>query len=169
MLSQWLRLFPTGFTLSCSGWGSRKRLTSSVLSLAVAHHAPVVATNDVRFIDSSDFEAHEVRVCISGRRTLDDPRRPRNYTDQQYLKSSQEMAELFADIPEACVNATEIGKRCSLSLSLGTPICPTTWYPMIDRWKPILRTSAAGSGSAAETIIRRDRCSEQKAVSILTD
>ena len=101
-----------------------------VLPLAVAHHAPVVATNDVRFIDSSDFEAHEVRVCISGRRTLDDPRRPRNYTDQQYLKSSQEMAELFADIPEACLNAVEIGKRCSLSLNLGTPHLPN--YPVPD-------------------------------------
>ena len=131
-LSQWLRLFPDRFYLELQRVGKpeEEAYIERILPLAVAHHAPVVATNDVRFIDSSDFEAHEVRVCISGRRTLDDPRRPRNYTDQQYLKSSQEMAELFADIPEACLNATEIGKRCSLSLSLGTPYLPN--YPVPD-------------------------------------
>ncbi|MEC8431258.1 MAG: DNA polymerase III subunit alpha, partial [Pseudomonadota bacterium] len=131
-LSDWLRLFPDRFYIELQRVGKpeEEAYIERVLSLAVAHHVPVVATNDVRFIYSSDFEAHEVRVCISGRRTLDDPHRPRNYTDQQYLKSSQEMAELFADIPEACLNVIEIGKRCSLSLNLGTPYLPN--YPVPD-------------------------------------
>ncbi|MEC8408973.1 MAG: DNA polymerase III subunit alpha, partial [Pseudomonadota bacterium] len=131
-LSDWLRLFPDRFYIELQRVGKpeEEAYIERVLSLAVAHHVPVVATNDVRFIYSSDFEAHEVRVCISGRRTLDDPHRPRNYTDQQYLKSSQEMAELFADIPEACLNAIEIGKRCSLSLNLGIPYLPN--YPVPD-------------------------------------
>ena len=131
-LSDWLRLFPDRFYIELQRVGKpeEEAYIERVLSLAITHHVPVVATNDVRFIYPSDFEAHEVRVCISGRRTLDDPHRPRNYTDQQYLKNSQEMAELFADIPEACLNAVEIGKRCSLSLNLGTPYLPN--YPVPD-------------------------------------
>ena len=131
-ISDWLRLFPDRFYIELQRVGKpeEEAYIERVLSLAITHHVPVVATNDVRFIYPSDFEAHEVRVCISGRRTLDDPHRPRNYTDQQYLKSSQEMAELFADIPEACLNAVEIGKRCSLSLNLGTPYLPN--YPVPD-------------------------------------
>ena len=70
------------------------------------------------FIDQEDFDAHEVRVCINERRTLDDSRRPHNYTEQQYLKTAAEMNELFSDIPEALENAGEIVKRCNLSLEL---------------------------------------------------
>jgi len=64
----------------------------------------VVATNDVRFLDSSEFEAHEARVCIREGRSLDDPRRAHLYTDEQYLRSPGEMADLFVDIPEALAN-----------------------------------------------------------------
>ena len=131
-LSNWLKLFPDRFYIELQRVGKpeEEAYIERALALAVSQDVPVVATNDVRFIDSGDFEAHEVRVCISGRRTLDDPRRPRNYTNQQYLKSSQEMADLFADIPEAYLNATEIAKRCSLSLNLGTPCLPK--YPVPD-------------------------------------
>ena len=131
-LSNWLKLFPDRFYIELQRVGKPEEevYIERALALAVNQDVPVVATNDVRFISSSDFEAHEVRVCISGRRTLDDLRRPRNYTDQQYLKSSQEMAELFADIPEAYLNAAEIGKRCSMSLNLGTPYLPK--YPVPD-------------------------------------
>ena len=59
----------------------------AAVALAIETNTPVVATNDVRFIDQDDFDAHEVRVCINERRTLDDSRRPHNYTDQQYLKT----------------------------------------------------------------------------------
>ncbi len=73
----------------------------------------MVATNDVRFLASEDFEAHEVRVCIHDGRTLEDSRRPRLYSELQYLRTQQEMCELFADIPEALANSVEIAKRCS--------------------------------------------------------
>ncbi|SUG49333.1 DNA polymerase III subunit alpha [Salmonella enterica subsp. arizonae] len=73
---------------------------------------PVVATNDVRFLESDDFDAHEIRVAIHDGFTLDDPKRPRNYSPQQYMRSIDEMCELFADIPEALENTVEIAKRC---------------------------------------------------------
>ena len=100
----------------------------AAVDLAAQLQCPVVATNDVRFLDASEFEAHEARVCIREGRTLDDPRRARLYTDEQYLRSPAEMAELFADIPEALANTVEIARRCGLVLELGKPYLPD--YPV---------------------------------------
>ncbi|MCB1735810.1 MAG: DNA polymerase III subunit alpha [Gammaproteobacteria bacterium] len=90
---------------------------------------PVVATNDVRFLERDDFEAHEARVCIMDGRVLADPRRPRNYSEEQYLRTPVEMAELFADIPEALANTVEIARRCSLELVLDKPQLPAFPIP----------------------------------------
>ncbi len=90
---------------------------------------PVVATNDVRFLRPEDFEAHEARVCIHEGRTLDDPRRRRHHSEQQYLRSPEEMAELFADIPEALENTVEIARRCNLELALGKHFLPAFPVP----------------------------------------
>src|SRR5690606_7505798 len=92
--------------------------------------APLVATNDVRFLKQDDFEAHETRVCIGEGRTLDDSRRPRNYSDQQYLKTPEEMWELFSDLPEALENTVEIAKRCNIDVQLGTYFLPN--FPIPD-------------------------------------
>lgn len=129
-LQRWQSLFPDSFYLELQrvGKAGEEQYIAEAVRLATDTDCPVVATNDVRFLNSDEFEAHEVRVCINDRRTLDDPRRPRNYTDQQYLKSSEEMAELFEDLPEAIENAAEIAKRCSLSLELGQPSLPN--YPI---------------------------------------
>ena len=92
------------------------------LHLAVAHAAatglPVVATNQVVFMNKADFEAHEIRVAIHDGFTLADPRRPKQYSEQQYFKSEDEMCELFADIPEALINTVEIAKRCNVTVRL---------------------------------------------------
>ncbi len=85
---------------------------------------PLVATNDVRFLHSTDFEAHEARVCIQEGHILSDLRRPRLYSEQQYLRSPKEMSELFADLPEALANTVEIAKRCNAALSLGKYFLP---------------------------------------------
>ena len=85
---------------------------------------PLVATNDVRFLEPEDFEAHEARVCIHQGRVLEDSRRPKDYTEAQYLKDSGAMRELFADLPEAIDNANAIAVRCNLSLSLGQNVLP---------------------------------------------
>ncbi|HEY9545218.1 MAG TPA: DNA polymerase III subunit alpha, partial [Solimonas sp.] len=92
-------------------------------AVALSRHEqiPLVATNDVRFLAQDDFETHEARVCIAQGRVLNDPKRPRDYSDQQYLKSSEEMAELFADLPEALENSVEIARRCSLTLKFAPP------------------------------------------------
>lgn len=129
-LQAWTVLFPGRFYLELQRVGKRyeEAYIAAAVRLALETDCPVVATNDVRFLAEEDFDAHEVRVCINERRTLDDPRRPRNYTDQQYLKSGEEMAALFADIPEAIANAGEIARRCNLHLTLGEPCLPN--YPI---------------------------------------
>lgn len=94
------------------------------LELAEQADLPVVATNDVVFIDPEQFDAHEIRVAIHDGYTLEDPRRPKNYSAQQYLRSEEEMCELFADIPEALENSVEIAKRCNVTVRLGEYFLP---------------------------------------------
>ena len=98
--------------------------TKAALSLATRLHLPVVATHPIQFLERADFRAHEARVCIAEGHTLNDTRRPRRYTPEQYLKTQAEMAELFADVPVALANSVQIAKRCNLTLELGTARLP---------------------------------------------
>ncbi len=93
-------------------------------SLAALKGVPVVATNDVNFLHREDFQIHEIRVCIHEGRILSDNRRPRNFTEQQFFRSPQEMSELFRDIPEAIQNTGEIAKRCNYMMNLGDYFLP---------------------------------------------
>ncbi|MGL6614448.1 DNA polymerase III subunit alpha [Aeromonas caviae] len=94
------------------------------VAIATEFELPVVATNDVVFLTADDFDAHEIRVAIHDGYTLMDKRRPRRYSPQQYLRSQEEMAELFADIPEALENTVEIAKRCNVTVRLGEYFLP---------------------------------------------
>ena len=129
-LQQWQALFPQRFYLELQrvGRSDETRYIEAVLALASQAQLPVVATNPVCFLAADDFEAHEVRVAIHDGYTLADPKRPKNYTEQQHLRSEAEMVALFADIPEALTNSVEIAKRCNVSLRLGTYFLPD--YPV---------------------------------------
>ncbi|MFE8710407.1 DNA polymerase III subunit alpha [Aeromonas allosaccharophila] len=94
------------------------------VAIATEFELPVVATNEVVFLNAEDFDAHEIRVAIHDGYTLMDKRRPRRYSPQQYLRSQEEMAELFADIPEALENTVEIAKRCNVTVRLGEYFLP---------------------------------------------
>ncbi|ROL74682.1 DNA polymerase III subunit alpha [Pseudomonas vranovensis] len=126
LLRDWMQMFPERFYVEVQRTnraGDEEYLHAAV-ALADKLDAPLVATNDVRFIKQSDYDAHETRVCIGEGRALDDPRRSRNYSDQQYLKSPEEMAELFSDLPEAIANTVEIAKRCNIQVQLGKHFLP---------------------------------------------
>ncbi|MBT4836466.1 MAG: DNA polymerase III subunit alpha [Methylococcales bacterium] len=132
LLDEWLLLFDDRFYIELQRTQREHEETyiNLAIELAAKKQVPVVATNDVRFLTKKEFEAHEARVCIHDGRVLDDPRRPRLYSEEQYFKTPQEMTELFADIPEAITNTVEIAKRCSLSLSLGKNYLPD--FPLPD-------------------------------------
>jgi DNA polymerase-3 subunit alpha len=129
LLEHWMSLFPERFYLEVMRTGrvGEEEHLHRAVDLASEFGCPVVATNDVCFLDADDFEAHEARVCIREGRTLDDPRRPRQHSPEQYLKSSSQMSSLFVDLPEALENAIEIAKRCNLELALDRHFLPR--YP----------------------------------------
>ena len=132
LLAGWMQDFPNRFYLELQRTGREndENHLHAAVALASEMNCPVVATNDVRFLKASEFEVHEARVCIGEGRTLDDPRRERRYSDQQYLRSAEEMTELFSDIPEAIANTIEIAKRCTINIQMGKYFLPE--YPVPD-------------------------------------
>jgi len=129
-LDQWLEVFDNRFYIELQRVGrpQEEAYIAASVSLASRRGVPVVATNDVRFLKGDDFESHEARVCIHDGALLADSGRQRRYTQQQYLRTPQEMAALFADVPEALANSVGIAQRCSLVLKLGEVRLPQ--YPV---------------------------------------
>jgi len=155
LLLDYMQLFPNRFYLELqrTGRADEEDYLHAAVGLASQYSCPVVATNDVRFIQADEFEAHEARVCIHEGRALDDPRRERRFSESQYLRSADEMAELFADIPEALQNTIEIARRCTLDLRLGEYFLPD--YPIPEGmtineffYRRVRAGSAGAAGSA---------------------
>ncbi|MFA7267823.1 MAG: DNA polymerase III subunit alpha [Sterolibacterium sp.] len=117
----WAELFPGSFYIEVQRYGQAQAesLLSASAALAGRLGLPLVATHPVQFMAGDDFKAHEARVCIAEGYVLADTRRPKQFTEEQYFKSQAEMAELFADLPEALANSVEIARRCNLSIELG--------------------------------------------------
>jgi DNA polymerase-3 subunit alpha len=129
-LEFWCTLFEDRYYIELQRIGrpEEQRYLPAAIKLAARYDVPVVATNDVRFLRAEDFDSHEARVCIHEGTLLADASRPRRYTTQQYLRSPDEMQQLFEDIPEALANTVEIARRCSLQLTLGQARMPH--YPV---------------------------------------
>ncbi len=121
-LDEWIAVLGDRFYLELQRVGKpqEERYIKEAVKLAVLVQCPVVATNDVRFLQEEAFDAHEVRVCIHSGHVLEDATRPRNTEPEQYLKSPEQMQTLFADLPEALMNTVEIAKRCNLDIPVGT-------------------------------------------------
>lgn len=131
-LSFWQETFPNRYYLELRriGLPNQEHLLEATLNLAESERLPVLATNDVRFLAKEDFDAHEARVCIHEGFILADPKRPRNYTEQQYFRTQKEMVSLFSDIPESLKNTVELAKRCNVTLTLGKNYLPR--FPVPD-------------------------------------
>ena len=126
LLVQWHRHFGDCFYVEIQRTGQRECETylRQAVALAAQHRVAVVATHPVQFVNASDFQAHEARVCIAEGEILANPRRTRRFVPDQYLKSQQEMATLFADMPQAVANAVQIAKRCTVPITLGKASLP---------------------------------------------
>ncbi|MDH5612256.1 MAG: DNA polymerase III subunit alpha [Gammaproteobacteria bacterium] len=155
-LTHWKSVFPDSFYLELvrTGRENEEAYIVEAVELALQTQTPVVATNDVRFLKAEDFDAHEVRVCINGGRTLDDPRRSKNYSNQQYLRTNAEMQALFEDIPEALENTVEIARRCNLVTVLGKSVLPEFPVPAGDTIESYFtRLSEQGLALRLESIL----------------
>jgi DNA polymerase-3 subunit alpha len=130
LVEYWSLIFPNRFYLEVTRLGRPDETTilQGLVQLAEQKNCPLVATNAVRFLEKEDFEAHEARVCINSGQTLNNPQRPKRYTEEQYLKTPEEMEALFFDLPEALENSVEIAKRCNLKIKLGQVFLPK--YPV---------------------------------------
>lgn len=126
LANHWLAIFGDRFYLEIqrTDRSDEALYNERVVCLADKLNIPLVATNDVRFLNETDYDAHEARVCIHEGYTLADPRRNANYSKKQYLRSADEMVELFSDLPQALQNTVEISKRCTVKLNLGHNYLP---------------------------------------------
>jgi DNA polymerase-3 subunit alpha len=150
VLDEWRRLLPERFYIELQRLGlpGESEYLQRAVELAAAQGVPVVATNEVCFLERADFESHETRVCIAQGRTLNDPNRSRDYSEEQFLKSPAQMAERFAELPEALANTVEIAKRCNFELGVGNVFLPRFESPSGRTAEAYLREQAA-SGLAA--------------------
>ncbi len=147
----WQRDFPDAFYIEVQRLEAKREgklvagqeaYIDAVLALADDAALPVVATHPVQFMKQDDFKAHEARVCISQGMILGDARRKREFSPEQYFKSSEEMTALFADIPEALQNSVEIAKRCHFEFSLGKSRLPEFPTPNGETIEDYLRHEA---------------------------
>ncbi|GAC1301258.1 MAG: DNA polymerase III subunit alpha [Steroidobacteraceae bacterium] len=143
-LARWRQLCGDRFYLEVQRTGrtGEQAYAEAALDLAQQCAVAAVATNDVRFLSRAEFEAHEARVCIHEGAMLADTRRPHRYSEEQYLKTPAEMAELFADAPELLENSVEIAKRCSLEIKLGASMLPAYPVPAGSTTEDFLRSES---------------------------
>ena len=95
------------------GLEDQKRIIPHMIKLSKELDIPICATNDVHYIEKEDCEVQDVIACISTKSTIDDPTRFKMDTDQAYLKTPEEMAELFSYIPEAISNTVKVAEKCT--------------------------------------------------------
>ncbi len=108
------------------GLEEERRINPDIKRLSKETGIPLVATNDVHYINQSDAAAHDVLLCIQTKSSFSDPKRMRFSTDQFYLKSEEEMRKIFSDVPEAVDNTMEIVDKCDFDFEFGNyhiPVC----------------------------------------------
>ncbi|BAF69792.1 DNA polymerase III subunit alpha [Nitratiruptor sp. SB155-2] len=99
-------------------------IDEQIIKLSLETGIKIVATNDTHYLEKKDAEPHEAFMCIAMNKLYDDPNRLRHSVHEFYLKSPEEIAKLYADIPEALENTQEIVDKCNLELNLGNPTPP---------------------------------------------
>ncbi|RXK11516.1 DNA polymerase III subunit alpha [Halarcobacter mediterraneus] len=106
------------------GIGDQHFVDDQILRIAKETGIKVVATNDTHYLNQKDADAHEAFMCIAMNKLYDDPNRLRHSVHEFYLKSPEQIAMLYADIPEAIEATQEIADKCNLEIKLGDPTPP---------------------------------------------
>ena len=126
----------------------KKNLESDILDLADTHRVPLVATNDVYFLDKELYQPHDALLCIAEGSFVDQKQARRSLSMDHFFKSENEMRELFDDIPEAIENTLEIGMRCSFR--------PRSTDAMLPRFSPNADADLAQEAKMGKS--RRNPC-----------
>ncbi len=154
LIQEYQALFPDRFYIEIQRVGRpyEEEYIASAALLAAQCQVPLVATNDTHFMEQKDFDAHEVRVCINEGRVLNDTRRVKHHTVEQYYKSAEQMIELFADIPSAIDNTLLIAQRCNFEMRMGTYFLPDFPIPETETIESFLRKE---SFAGLEVVLHR--------------
>jgi len=131
LVEYWMGVFADRFYLGVSKINrpDGAKVLNSLVKLSKNKRCPLVALNEMCFMEYDDFEAHEARVCINEGSELNDQNRLRRYTQEQYFKSPEQMQQLFSDLPSAITNSVEIAKRCNLQLDFSAIHLPKYKVP----------------------------------------
>ncbi|MBD3808848.1 MAG: DNA polymerase III subunit alpha, partial [Epsilonproteobacteria bacterium] len=106
------------------GIADQHKIDNLILKIANETGIKVIATNDTHYNSQNDADAHEAFMCIAMNKLYDDPNRLKHSVHEFYVKSPEDIAKLFADIPEAVENTQEIVDKCNLEIKLGNPTPP---------------------------------------------
>lgn len=131
LLQEYLNIFgKDNFFLEIQNHGlAEERISNAgLVELAQKYNIGLVATNDCHYVSRADSEFHDILLCIQMGKTIDDPARMRFNSDDYYVKSPAEMAELFKDYPEAIANTEKIAARCQVDFEFGHIQLP--YYPI---------------------------------------
>jgi len=136
-------------------------INDGLISVARELNLPLVATNDSHYLTRGDAQAHDVLLCIGTGKTVADTSRMKFFSDEFYVKSAQEMRELFADVPEACDNTLEIVKRIDLKIPEKIFYLPD--YPVPKTPATDVANVLAGSAADVASDASADRIVEMNA------
>ncbi len=119
LMLQWKQVFADRYYVAVAQINrpNEQNFNSAAIYMAAHQNVPMVASGRCRFLELDDFNAHEARICINRGNVLADPNRPKDYTEEQYVKSSTEMQALFQQFPVMLENSYEIAKRCNLDFN----------------------------------------------------
>jgi DNA polymerase-3 subunit alpha len=115
--------------LQQNGLAEQQVVNQALLEVAEKEKLPLVATNDCHYLNKGDHHAHDILLCISTGKMVDDPNRMRHDTTDLYLRTAEEMQEMFKDTPQALENTARIAESCNLELELGKNFLPQYQVP----------------------------------------
>ncbi len=119
LMCEWKKVFGDRYYVAVAEIKRANEAASNSAAIYMAAHqdVPMVASGRCRFLQEDDFNAHEARICINRGNVLADPKRPKDYTQEQYVKSTEEITALFQQFPEMIENSYAIAQRCNLDFN----------------------------------------------------
>jgi len=140
------RIFPGRYYLELQrhGIAAQDTVNAELLRMAAELRLPLLATNDAHYLEACDHAHHDALLCIGTASTLDEPQRLRFDGQGFYVKSGEEMLELFHDHPQAVHNTMEVAERCALDLPMGTYHMPEFQVPRGSTREEVLASDAWG-------------------------